>query len=611
MVGLVITASATRASVELGGNRVGDVRQLLELLVEVLGGSLGGVLFEPVLGLLDSVLDGLLVLVLNLATKTLLVVDLVLQAVGVVLKLVAGLNALTVSLVLLGVLLGLLNHALNVLSAETALVVGDGDALSLSGALVDSGDLEDTVGIELEGDLDLGNATGSRAVVMLACVKCLELQGLTYGMLVSSNFPRLLLRIELVENSAKTFVESRRLMAMKEIPVFGLNKNKYLLIACHGTFTLKDLDQDYGLVVGRRREDLALLGGNAGTALDEGGHDTTGGLNTESERVDIHEDDLLSSLVAGENTTLNSSAESDSLIGVDVLASLLSEELLKHGLNLGDTGRTTNKNNVVNVGLLHLGVLEDLLNGLEGLLEEIVVELLELGAGEGLGEILALVEGLDFDLGGLLGRERTLGLLDLALQLTHSLCVLGDINVVLLVVLLDEVADDTVVEIFTSQVSVTSGGQNLENTLLDGEDGHIECTTTKIVDEDLALGLVGDLVKTVSQSGRGGLVDDTENVKTGDSASVLGGGTLSVVEVGGDGDDGVLDGLTEIALSDLLHLSKNHSRDLLRCESGLFLVDLDADVGLAILVDDLEGEVLDIVLNGLVGELLSNETFLP
>jgi hypothetical protein len=40
-------------------------------------------------------------------------------------------------------------------------------------------------------------------------------------------------------------------------------------------------------------------------------------------------------------------------------------------------------------------------------------------------------------------------------------------------------------------------------------------------------------------------------------------------------------------------------------------VDLDADVGLAILVDDLEGEVLDVVLNGLVGKLLSDETFLP
>jgi hypothetical protein len=39
-------------------------------------------------------------------------------------------------------------------------------------------------------------------------------------------------------------------------------------------------------------------------------------------------------------------------------------------------------------------------------------------------------------------------------------------------------------------------------------------------------------------------------------------------------------------------------------------VNLDADVGLAILADNLEGEVLDVVLDGLVAPLLANETFL-
>jgi hypothetical protein len=154
--GLVIATSAAGRAVQLRGNGVGDIRQLLELLVKVLGRGGGLVLVEPVLGLLDGVLDGLLVVVIDLAAETLLVVDLV-----------ARLNALAVGLVLLGVLLGFLNHALNVLGAEAALVVGDGDALGLAGALVDSGNLEDTVGIELESDLDLGNTTGRRAVIML------------------------------------------------------------------------------------------------------------------------------------------------------------------------------------------------------------------------------------------------------------------------------------------------------------------------------------------------------------------------------------------------------------------------------------------------------------
>ena len=43
---------------------------------------------------------------------------------------------------------------------------------------------------------------------------------------------------------------------------------------------LTDLDQDYGLVICRGGEDLALSGRNAGTAGDQLRHDTSGGLDT-------------------------------------------------------------------------------------------------------------------------------------------------------------------------------------------------------------------------------------------------------------------------------------------------------------------------------------------
>lgn len=66
--------------------------------------------------------------------------------------------------------------------------------------------------------------------------------------------------------------------------------------------------------------------------------------------------------------------------------------------------------------------------------------------------------------------------------------------------------------------------------------------------------------------------------------------------------------LTEVALSDLLHLSENHSRNLLRSELLLGTIDLNLDDGTVITVDDLEGEVLDIALEGLLGVLAANET---
>ena len=60
------------------------------------------------------------------------------------------------------VLLGFVDHALDLLLRETTLVVGDGDAVRLAGGLVGGGDVEDTVGVDVEGDLDLRNTTGSR-----------------------------------------------------------------------------------------------------------------------------------------------------------------------------------------------------------------------------------------------------------------------------------------------------------------------------------------------------------------------------------------------------------------------------------------------------------------
>ena len=90
--------------------------------------------------------------------------------------------------------------------------------------------------------------------------------------------------------------------------------------------------------------------------------------------------------------------------------------------------------------------------------------------------------------------------------------------------------DETVVEVLTTKVSVTSGGLDLEDTLLDGQERHIEGSSTEIENENVALA-DGLLVKTVGDGGSGGLVDDTKNGQTSDRASILRGLTLGVVEV--------------------------------------------------------------------------------
>ena len=112
---------------------------------------------------------------------------------------------------------------------------------------------------------------------------------------------------------------------------------------------------------------------------------------------------------------------------------------------------------LIDVLLLEVRILENLLDGLHGLAEQVHVELLELGAGERLGHVVAVLKGLDLEAGRLLAGERALGLLDLALELTHSAEVGRDVGAGLLLVLLDEVVDDTVVEVLTTKVSVTVG----------------------------------------------------------------------------------------------------------------------------------------------------------
>ena len=74
-------------------------------------------------------------------------------------------------------------------------------------------------------------------------------------------------------------------------------------------------------------------------------------------------------------------------------------------------------------------------------------------------------------------------------ETTEGTSVGGQVLLVLALELVDEVVDQTVVEVLTTKMSVTSSGLDLEDTLLNGEQRHIEGTATQIEDEDVALAL--------------------------------------------------------------------------------------------------------------------------
>ena len=92
--------------------------------------------------------------------------------------------------------------------------------------------------------------------------------------------------------------------------------------------------------------------------------------------------------------------------------------------------------------------------------------------------------------------------------------------------------------------------------------------------------------------------------RPGDLAGVLGSLALGVVEVGRDGDDGLLDRLAEIAFGRFLHLLQNEGGNLRR---GIFLA-VGLDPGVAVIgLDDLVWDQLLVLRDRGVLETPSNQ----
>merc|ERR1719423_290539 len=220
------------------------------------------------------------------------------------------------------------------------------------------------------------------------------------------------------------------------------------------------------------------------------------------------------------------------------------------------------------------------LDGLQSAAEEIGAKVFETSASDGSVEINAFEQGIDLDggLGG--GGESSLGSLAGGPPPSQSAFVGLKILLVLPFELLGEVVDHAVVEILTSQVSVTGSGFDFEDAVFDGENRDIESAAAQIEDEDVAL-LADFLVQTVGDGCGCGLVDDTQHVHASDSSGIFGGLTLRVVEVSGDCDDGVGYGIAQISFRGFLHLGQDHGGNFFGIKGLVLVLVLDLDLGLA------------------------------
>jgi len=156
-------------------------------------------------------------------------------------------------------------------------------------------------------------------------------------------------------------------------------------------------------------------------------------------------------------------------------------------------------------------------------------------------------------------------------------------------------------------MSITVGSDDLKDSRIDGKKRDIEGSSTKIKDEDVLFAFLV-LVHTVSNSGGSRLVDDSHDGHTRDDTGVLGGLSLGIREVGGDSDDGVSDGSSEVVFGNFLHLSENHSGDFFWSEGLVARASVDLDGGLGFGLDDREGEELLVRLDGGVGPGSADES---
>lgn len=188
-------------------------------------------------------------------------------------------------------------------------------------------------------------------------------------------------------------------------------------------------------------------------------------------------------------------------------------------------------------------VLDNFLDWRDALLEHGHAKFLKLGSCDCAIEVFILTEGINFD-GGLCGRrEDSLCSFTLGSESSDGSSIASDINTLLLHEFGTAVFDQLVVEIFTSQMGVSCSSLDFEHSFFNGKKGDIESTTSEIENQNVLFTLLF-LIKSIGNSSGGGFINDSQNVDSSNDTSILSGLSLRIVEIGGNSDDGILDGLS-------------------------------------------------------------------
>ena len=114
----------------------------------------------------------------------------------------------------------------------------------------------------------------------------------------------------------------------------------------------------------------------------------------------------------------------------------------------------------------------------------------------------------------------SLGSLASRTQTPQRPLVVRDVLLVFPLELLHEVVHHAAVEVLATEMRVARRRLHLEDSILDGQDGHVERPAAEVEDQDVPL-CADFLVESVRDGGRRRLVDDSQHIEAGDRSRVL------------------------------------------------------------------------------------------
>ena len=276
-------------------------------------------------------------------------------------------------------------------------------------------------------------------------------------------------------------------------------------------------------------------------------------------------------------------ADGHDFVGVHALVRLFADEFAGGLDDLGHACHAAYEHEFIDIVFSPLGVGEAVFHWLQRALEEVVGELLELGAGELFLNVLRPAgicrDEWQVDLVFLRGRKGDLGFFAFFFDALDGVGLLGEVDAGVVFELGDDPVHDAIVPVVTTEVGVAIGGADFKDAVTDFKGRDVECAAAKVIDSDF---FVLHFVESVGERGCGGLVDDALHIEAGDLSGILRGVALRVVEISGNSDDSLRDFLAQLGFGVCLELREDHRGDFLWREALRLSVDIDLNVGVAI-----------------------------